>query len=313
MSDDDTPTFDPVRSALFVPGNRESWLDGADDHGADLVILDLEDAVPPGEKEQARELVAEYVPELADRGQRVAVRVNGHPNDPSEHTAADIEAVVGDDLDAVVVPEARVPRDIEQLDTVMTHVERRDGAVEGGTHLLVPIETAKGMKNVNGLCEAADRVGTIGAGAVKGADTNYALGFEWTGPGREGLETLHFREKALLDARAAGIEYPLGGVYVDVEDIEGLREDMRFSREMGYMGYIVIHPAHVEHANEIFTPDPETIEYWRGVKQALAEAEAEGKSAVRYEGEMVDTAHLDTAERWLRYADALDVDFEESE
>lgn len=303
-----SPQFDPVRSALFIPGNRESWLDGADDHGADLVILDLEDAVPPGEKAQARELVADYVPKLHDRGQRVAVRINGHPNDPSEHTAADLEAVVGDSLDAVVVPESRAPEDIAQLDTVMTHIERREGATEGGTHLLVTIETAKAMKHVEELAEAADRVGTIGAGAVKGADTNYALGFEWTGPGRQGLETLHFREKALLDARAAGIEYPLGGPYVDVEDVEGLREDMQFSLEMGYTGYIVIHPSHVEHANDVFTPDSETIEYWRGVKEALEDAEAEGKSAVRYEGEMIDTAHLDTAERWLRYADALDVD-----
>jgi citrate lyase subunit beta/citryl-CoA lyase len=148
---------------------------------------------------------------------------------------------------------------------------------------------------------------------VKGTDTNRALGFEWTGPGREGLETLHLREQALMDARAAEIEFPLAGTYVDVGDIEGLRKDMRFSREMGYTGYLVIHPSHVEHANEIFLPDADTVEYWVGAMEALLEAESEGKSAVRYEGDMIDIANIETARRYVEYAEAfaddLDVDF----
>lgn len=303
-----SPEMTPVRSALFVPGNRERWLDGAHEHGADVVFLDLEDSVPPGEKDGARELVAEYLPVLRAEGQRVTVRINGHPNAPTDHTEADLEAVVDKELESIVVPEPKTAEDVEGLDTVLTHIERRDGLDVGGTHLVLTIESALGMKHVHEMCAAADRVGSVLCGATKGADTNYALGFEWTGPGREGLETLHLREKALLDARAAGIEYPLSGPYVDVEDVEGLREDARFAREMGYTGYCVIHPSHVEPVNELFTPDAETIEYWRGVKQALREAEDEGKSAVRYEGEMIDTAHLDTAERWLRYADAFDID-----
>lgn len=160
---------------------------------------------------------------------------------------------------------------------MITHIERRDGLEENGVELVVAIETALGMKNTYELCAAADRVGSISCGAVKGTDTNHALGFEWTGPGREGLETLHMREKTLLDARAAGIEDPFAGTYVDVDDIEGLREDMRFSREMGYTGYVLIHPSHVEHANEIFMPDAETVDYWLGVREALIEAQQAGK------------------------------------
>lgn len=306
----------PARSLLFIPGNRESWIESAHENGADVVIFDLEDSVPPEETETARELVSEHLAEVVDRGQRVFVRINGHPNDPEEFTHEDIEAVMCEELEAIVVPKFETAEDVERIDTVMTHIERRDGLEENGVDLIVPIEAALGMKNVYEMCAASERVASITCGAVKGTDTNHALGFEWTAPGREGLETLHMREKALLDARAAGIENPFAGTYVDVGDIEGLREDMQFSREMGYTGYIVIHPSHVEHANEIFAPDEEVIEYWLGVREALLQAQEEGKRAVRYEGEMIDTANLKTANRYLRRAKAyeedldLDVDLE---
>jgi len=302
----------PARSLLFIPGNRESWIDSAHENGADVIILDLEDSVPPAENDTARELVGDKLTDVVDRGQRVFVRINGHPNDPEDATADDIEAVMCEELEAIVVPKFRTAEDVERIDTVMTHIERREGMPENSVNLIVPIETALGMKHVYEMCAASERVTSITCGAVKGTDTNHALGFEWTGPGREGLETLHMREKALLDARAAGIENPFAGTYVDIEDIDGLREDMQFSREMGYTGYIVIHPSHVEHANEIFAPDIDEIEYWLGVREALIAAQKEGKRAVRYEGEMIDTANIQTANRYLRrakaYQDDLDLD-----
>ncbi len=97
------------------------------------------------------------------------------------------------------------------------------------------------MKHVYEICLASERVTSIMCGLTKGTDTNRALRIEWTGPGRKGLETLHMRQKALLDARAAGIDYPLAGPYVDIDDHDGLTEDMEFTREMGYEGYVVIH------------------------------------------------------------------------
>lgn len=300
----------PARSLLFIPGNRESWIDSAHENGADVIIFDLEDSVPPAENDQARELVARNISDVAKRDQRVFARINGHPNDPEKETAADIEAVMCEDLEAIVVPKFRTAEDVERIDTVMTHIERREGMPEESVDLVVPIETALGMKNAHEICAAADRVSSITCGAVKGTDTNHALGFEWTGPGREGLETLHMREKALLDARAAGIENPFAGTYVDVGDIEGLRDDMRFSREMGYTGYVVIHPSHVEHANEIFAPDEDEITYWLGVREALIEAQEAGKRAVRHDGEMIDTANLQTANRYLRRARAYQDDLD---
>lgn len=302
--------MDPVRSALFIPGNRESWVATAHQNDADVIILDLEDSVPPDEKETARDIVSEYIPQLHSEGQRVHVRVNAHPNASQGFAEHDFEAVACEQLEAITVPKVREPGDVERLDTVLSHIERREGLEQNGIELTVSIETAQAMRQVYELCMAADRVTTIGCGAVKGTDTNRALGFEWTGPGRQGLETVHLRENALMDARAAEIEYPLAGTYVDVEDIEGLREDMQFSREMGYTGYIVIHPSHVEHANEIFLPDDETVEYWVGAMEALTEAERRGKSAVRYEGDMIDIANIETAERYLAYARSFEDDIE---
>lgn len=294
--------MEPTRSALFIPGNRESWVESAHKNNADVIILDLEDSIPPSEKATARDIVADYVPKICNEGQRVHVRVNGHPNDTDGFLTNDLEAVVCEELEALVVPKAREPEDIEQLDAVLTHIERREGLELGSTEVHVIIETAQAMRQVYELCDAAERVVSISCGAVKGTDTNYALGFEWTGPGREGLETIHLREQAVMDARAAGIEYPMAGTYVDVEDIEGLRKDMQFAWEMGYTGYVVIHPSHVEHANEIFLPDSDEVEYWVGARRALLDAQEKGKSAVRYKGDMIDIANLATAERYIEYA-----------
>lgn len=302
--------MDPIRSALFIPGNQENWVANAHENEADVIILDLEDSVPPNEKETARDIVSEYIPKLNSEGQRVHVRVNAHPNASQGFAEPDFEAIACQELEAITVPKVREPGDVKRLDTVLSHIERREGLKENGIELAVSIETAQAMRQVYELCKAADRVATIGCGAVKGTDTNRALGFEWTGPGRQGLETIHLREKALMDARAAEIEYPLAGTYVDVEDTEGLREDMQFSREMGYTGYIVIHPSHVEHANEIFLPDSETVEYWVGAMESLREAEQSGKSAVRYEGDMIDIANIETAERYLDYARSFETELE---
>lgn len=304
--------MDPIRSALYMPANRRDWVETADEHGADVVILDLEDAVPHGEKDVAREIAAEELPALTDRDQRVHVRINGHPNDSDGLVERDLEAVVCEELEAIVVPEVREPEDIARLDAALTHIERRDDLEPGGVELVVLVETAQAMRQVYELCTAADRVSGVSCGAVKGADTSRALDFEWTGPGREGLETIHLRQSVLVDARAAGVDCPLSGPYVDIEDTEGLREDMRYVRQCGYAGYCVIHPSHVEHANDVFLPDAETVEYWLGAREALIDAREAGKSAVRYDGEMIDTAALPTARRYLDLArafeDELDLD-----
>ncbi len=302
----------PARTLLFVPGNREDWLEQAPTRGADVVILDLEDSVPPGKKAAARDLVADHVDAIADAGQRVYVRPNGHPNLAAETFAADVEAVASPAVSALLVPEVETPDDVERLDTVLQHIEHREGLDPGSIGIVPTIETALGVRNTHEICLASDRVGSVVAGMANGGDLNQEVGFEWSGAGRDALETVHIKQKILLDAKAAGVEYPLAATWVDVEDTDGLREDATFYREMGYTGYLVIHPGHVDPVNDVFTPDESEIEYWAGVRKALLEAEAEGKSAIRHEGQMIDTAHLGTANRFLKRVQLLDEETLES-
>ena len=306
--------MEPVRSALFIPGNKPGWISDAPSNDADVVILDLEDAVPPAETADARVTVADAVPDLRAADQRAFVRVNGHPNADGDIFSADAERVVPAAPEAVLVPKLREPRDVERVDAVFSHVERREGMEPGTIELVVVIETIEAMRNVYDLCAASDRVASITCGAPKGTDTARALRFDWSGPGRRGLETLHMRQKSLLDARAAGVQYPLAGPFVDIDDTGGLLEDVRFAREMGYEGYLAIHPSQVPPVNEAFTPDESDVEYWLGLYETLEAAIEEGNSTVRYQGEMVDTANLKTAEEFLRHAkafeDDLDIDVE---
>lgn len=300
--------MEPARTLLFVPGNHEDWLEQAPTRGADVVILDLEDSVPPDEKDEGRELVADFVEPIVEQDQRVYVRPNGHPNDAPDLFTRDVEAVASSGLSALLVPEVETADDVERVDTVLDHIEHRDGLGRGSIGIVPTIETALGVRNTYDICRASDRVGSVVAGMANGGDLNQEIGFEWSGAGREALETVHIKQKILLDARAAGIEYPLAATWVDIEDTDGLREDAEFYREMGFTGYLVIHPSHVEPVNDVFTPDEGEIEYWAGVREALLEAEEEGKSAIRYQGQMIDTAHLRTANRFLRRVKLLDSD-----
>lgn len=300
----------PTRSALFIPGNKPGWMDTASKHSADVVILDLEDAVPPAGKMTARDDVTAAVSDLRADDQRTVIRVNGHPNTDTDLFEKDVERVVPAAPEALLVPKLRQPADVQKVDTVLTHIETREGMTTGTVELVVIIETIHGMKNAHELCDASDRVTSVTCGAVKGTDTERALRFEWTGPGREGLETLHMREKVLLDARAAGVRHPLAGPYVDIDDTTGLLEDIEFAKQMGYGGYIAIHPSQVPHANEAFTPDESEIKYWLGLYETLTEAiEEENRSTARYCGEMVDTANLRTAAEFLHHVKTLDHEF----
>lgn len=305
--------MDPVRSALFVPGHQEQWLEEAHTHGADVILIDLEDAVPPDDKDRARDLTVKYATHLDEQDQRVHVRINGHPAEPTDHLHRDIEALASTPVEALTIPMVEGPEEIRQLDTILSHIERRDDLSANSTELSVIIERANAVRNGYEIATASMRVASIGPAATKGGDTSRSIGYEWTGPGREGLETLYMREKGVIDGRSAGVQI-MGGVYVDVEDLEGLRKDLQFSKEMGFTGYTVIHPSHVDPVNETFTPSEDEIEYWKSVLDALKKAEAEGKSAIRYEGEMIDIAHINTARQKLKqaknYEDDLSIDID---
>lgn len=289
----------PLRSLLFVPGNRASWMEKAPQYGADALILDLEDSVPLTEKANARPLVRQAIERLSTRGQTLYVRVNALE---SGMTGEDLQAIVCSGLNGLLPPKVETVKDVEQLDSLLTHCERQAGLALGQIELIPTLETARGIRNAYEIACASPRVVSIAAGAGRGGDTNRSLGYVWS---REGMETLFIRSKVLLDARAAGIRYPLVASWFDVVDLDGLTADAHRNRQLGYTGMLLIHPSHVGPVNQIFTPSAEDVAYYKGLLAAMEVAERQGMAAVTYQGAMVDIAMVKTAQEVLALAQAV--------
>lgn len=292
----------PIRSALFVPGNREDRMQKAPRFGADALILDLEDAVALPDKPKARPIVRKMVEELGNAGQTILVRVNDFE---TELTWADLDAVVCAQLYAVMLPKVTGPEDVKRADTIIEFLERKHG-LERGTVLIYPVlETAQGMRQAYEVAIASPRVVHMGGLTGKDGDIARAIGFQWT---TEGHEAFFYISKVLLDARAANVPYPMGGRgWWDIQDLDGLRTEAIRTRNFGYTGMLLIHPSHVPIVNEVFTPTKDQIAHWRELIAAVEQCEREGRSVVTFNGMMVDTAHVKVARDMLKWAAELGV------
>lgn len=285
---------------LFIPANNREWVEeGPFRYDADGYIFDLEDAVPPSEKHTAREVLRESYELFAETDAVITARVNPPETGLFEQ---DLNEIVAPRLDAILIPKVPTPDVIRRAAHVLDYLEAVRG-IEDGVEIIALPETAEGMYRAYEVCSASDRVVAIAAGTSRGADIERALGWEWT---REGDEKQYMRAKILMEARAAGLDQILSGAWVDVEDVEGLKQEAQRARELGYTGYQVIHPTHIEPVNEIFTPGEDEVAYFQRLMEELEEAEvAEGRGAVRFEGEMIDIAHIKTAKQILERARAF--------
>jgi citrate lyase subunit beta/citryl-CoA lyase len=290
----------PVRSALFVPGNREDRIQKAPRFGADALILDLEDAVALPDKPKARPVVRKMVEELGRAGQTMMVRVNDFE---TGLTWADLDAVVCKELYCVMLPKVTGPEDVKRADTIIEFLERKQG-IETGTVLIYPVlETAQGMRQAYEVGIASPRVVHMGGLTGKDGDIARAIGFQWTA---EGHEAFYYISKVLLDARAANVPYPMGGRgWWDIQDLDGLRKEAVLTKNFGHMGMLLIHPSHVAIVNEVFTPTKEEIAHWKELIAAVEQCERAGSSVVTFNGMMVDTAHLKVARDMLKWASEL--------
>jgi citrate lyase subunit beta/citryl-CoA lyase len=289
----------PSRSSLYVPGNRPEWIEKAVTYGADTLILDLEDSVPGPEKAAARATVKAGVRMLKARGQACAVRINGFA---TGLTLDDLEAVLCPELERVLLPKVESPADLDQLDALLTHLERRLGIPEGQIETPLACETAPAMRSVYEIATRCRRVKRVSLAAGPGGDAARAIGYQWS---KEGLETLFLRSKVVLDARAAGIAYPTVSSWWNIKDLEGLERDARWNRALGYRGQTVMHPTHVPIVNRVFTPTADEIAYHQGLIAVMAEAARKGIAAVSYRGDMVDEAMVKTSRELLAFARAI--------
>src|SRR6266851_4016013 len=258
----------PIRSALFVPGNREDRMLKAPRFGADALILDLEDAVALADKPRSRVTVRKALEELGKAGQTLFVRVNDFE---TGMTGEDLEAVVCPHLYAVMLPKVTGPDDIKAADTLISFFERKNGMQPGSVLINPSLETAQGMRQAYEVAIASPRIAHMGGLTGKDGDIARAIGFEWT---PEGHEALYYIAKVLLDARAANVPYPIGGRgWWDIQDLEGLRAEAIRTRQFGYTGMVLIHPSHVQIVNEVFTPTKEKIAHWKELIAAVEECE----------------------------------------
>jgi len=296
-----TPAADvwPLRSLLFVPGQKPDWIRKAPRYKPDALILDLEDAVPPAEKVPARTTVKEGIAHCHSIGLPATVRLNH----VSEGGLDDILAIATPGLVAVILPKTRNAEEVRAVDRALCYAEGAAG-MPLGTVGIVPLpETAEGMRDGAQLALASPRVkGLFGAfGGPLVGDMARAFGYR---PTYGGIEQYYLASKLVLDSRAAGREFPMCGIIgTRLDELDAVRDLVTRARDFGYTGCALIHPSHVAIANEVFTPTAEEIDYCKGLIAAMAEAEARGLGAVSYRGTMIDYAMLPTARATLREAE----------
>ena len=282
----------PIRTMLFVPGNRRSWMEKARKAGADALVFDLEDSVPCAEKAAARDIVAAEIDKHAAENGLLYIRIN---RDNQKYDSEDVSAVVKPGINGLFVPKAEGPEDVSDLSDMVAEMEKRKGIPSGSIGLVVALETARSVQLSYDIAQLP-RVETLVACTARNADVARNLGFTWTA---EGLETLYHRSRAVIASRAAGKKFPIGGLWQDVHDLDGLRKFAEFNRSLGFTGEIVLHPSNVPVVNEVYSLSQADRRYYEGMIEAFAEAEVEGKAAVMYEGEHIDIAHVTTAREML--------------
>ena len=288
-----------LRTLLYVPGNKEDWIRKAPKYSSDALILDIEDSVPIQEKPVAREIISRLIGELSSQGETIFVRVNSIS---SGLTQIDLSNVVQKGLYAISLPMVEGPKDIKRLDELISIEEEKKGLPIGSILIDPGLETAYALRFAYDVAKASSRIAHMGAGGGRGGDIARAVGYKWTS---EGLETLFLRSKVLLDSKAAGISFPVTGLWQDIEDIDGLKRFAIQSKQIGYTGMAVIHPSHIPAVNEIFSPSKEEIKECQDLIDAMKEVRESGGAAVSYLGGMVDIAHEKTAIETLELAKEL--------
>lgn len=259
--------------------------------GADGLILDLEDSVPPAEKAAARQRVEEML--RSPEGPARWVRVNGFESEGGEKwLRADLEAVVQPGLSGVVLPKAESAEQVQALDSELRRLEARTEIVSGKVEILPFIESARAVLFAYAILTASVRVASVCFGSAEDGDLVTDLGCRWS---PEGTELLYARSKVLLEARAAGIEHPLDGVFLGLDDEEGLVRDAENARNLGYRGKTVIHPRQVLPVNRVFSPTEQEAAYYQDMIGAFEAAESSGSGAIAFRGKMIDRAMVNRA------------------
>jgi citrate lyase subunit beta/citryl-CoA lyase len=284
------PTLRPRRSALYLPGNKARALEKGKTLPADVLVFDLEDAVGPDAKADARTTVCEAVASESYRPREVVVRINGLGTDWHDD---DLAAVAGSPAHGVLVPKVETGEQVRALAATL----ERLGAPES-LQLWVMIETPRSFLKAEEIASASERLAALVVGTNDLVNDLHALHV----PGR--APVVPALALAVLGARAAG-KVVLDGVFNDITDAEGFRAEARQGREMGFDGKTLIHPSQIGPANDLFGPSEGELADARKVVAAYEQAQASGASVITVDGRMIESLHVRNAERILALAEHI--------
>src|SRR5438876_4857892 len=283
----------PRRSCLSVPASSEKMLAKGPGIPADMVFLDLEDSVAPLEKESARAKAVDAV-KNQDWGDKVlCVRVNAWDTKWTYGDVIDVVGNAGERLEEVMLPRVQSAAEVVALDLLLAQVEANAGLPDGHIGIEAQIETARGLINVEEICEASSRLETIILGPVDFSASmempSLAGGLQI--PEYPGDYFHYVFMKILMAGRANGLQV-IDGPYVKVRDPEGFRDYCRRTQILGYDGKWALHPDQVTILNEMFSPTQEQFDRACDILEAYEKATTEGdrKGAVMFGDEMIDEA-----------------------
>ena len=297
-------TIDRLRRSMhFVPGANEKMLYKSIATKADSLILDLEDAVTPERKDEARTIVNDWLGSVDFNGKERCVRINSLD---TAWALQDIETTMQNAPDAYVVPKVSSLEELTIISKAISRCEEQfNHPLMSVALILVSTETPKGALQVSTFpeCErvvamtwgAEDLAASLGAPTNRGPDNRYLPPFEYC------------RTMTLLSAVAGEVQ-PIDSVYVDFNDPQGLKEECQFASTIGFTGKLTIHPSQIDIVNDAFSPSASELEEARRLIEAFAEAEAEGRIAFSFKGKMVDVPHLNRARKMVERASLFEID-----
>lgn len=309
------------RSELAVPGSNKRMLEKAPDAGADIVFLDLEDAVAPDDKPQARLNIIEALKTQDWSRCAVSIRINGLDTHYAYRDLVDIVEACGDRLDTILIPKVGSPADVSFVATLLSQIEEAKGFKPINLHVL--IETAMGMANVEEIARCcpermeamvfgvADYAASVRARTTQigGANPEYGMltdGDEVSGRAYHWGDQWHYALSRMAAAcRAYGLR-PIDGPFGDFSDPEGYRAAARRAAALGCEGKWAIHPSQVALANEVFTPTEREIDRARRILIEMEKAAREGKGAVSLDGRLIDAASIRMAENVVRQVEQIE-------
>ncbi|HXV36237.1 MAG TPA: CoA ester lyase [Myxococcota bacterium] len=308
------------RSEQAVPGSNPTFMEKASKGSADVVFLDLEDAVAPDEKEQARKYVIEALHELDWSGKTVSVRINGLDTHYMYRDVVDVMEQAGDKLDLIMIPKVGTAADVYMVDALVNQIEIAKGYTKRIGFEMI-IETALGMQNVHEIARASTRNESLHFGvadyaastqartiAIGGPNPDYAV---LTDPDADGRRETHWGDmwhyavaRMVVAARANGLR-AVDGPFGNIKDEAGFAAQARRSAVLGCEGKWAIHPSQVEIVNQIFSPSEAEVVRAKRVLVAMEEAKAEGRGAVTLDGRLIDLASIRQAEVLVRKAEVI--------